>query len=161
MLGVGVQFKATFLFLLQWRNLIPLFSLGSQSPLALASPCIKVRFSEVSLPVGFKYVGIYSSYLQKSFSKGFSTSLLLSHFPHTPQPIMFTHLVTIFTTFTNHLLFAEFSRHFSSHLTLLFFTLPFSLKCPFIWHLRFCFSFSFLCFWPLLPSCECLLQLIL
>lgn len=98
-------------------------------------------------------MGIYFSPLQKIFSKGFSTSPLFSHFPHTVQPIMFTHLVTIFTTFTNYLLFAEFSRHVSSDLTLLFFTLPFSLKCPFLWHLRLCFSFSFLCFWPLrLPA---------
>lgn len=56
----------------------------------------------------------------------------------TLRPLIFTHLVTIFTTFTNSLLFAEFSKHFSSYLTLPSFMIPSSRMHPSLGHLWFC-----------------------
>lgn len=54
------------------------------------------------------------------------------------QPLIFTYLVTIFTTFTNSLLFAEFSKHLSSYLTLPSFATPSSWIRPSLGHRWFC-----------------------
>ena len=139
-MSVGVELKASCVISV---------ALGKASCLFLPSTCVLESIWSHLLPV--LSISSLEDFCQKDLTmwgicpfldkiswKCYLRCLsLLSHFSHTLQTIIFTYLVTTFTTFTNNLLFAKFSRHLSSHLTLPFLTVPSSLKYPLLWYLQF------------------------
>lgn len=131
--------KPPILLLPQWKKHHPLLSLHlcPRSQQIAPSSGSKHPLSAGSLPTGFKYVGNYSSPWKISRQCFLSSLTLLSHFPHTLQPLFF-HLVVNYSDYIpSSFLFAQFSKHLPSHLTLPFVTIPSSFKCPFLWYLWF------------------------
>lgn len=111
------------------------------SQLYLNTPYPYLSVFQISLPLGFLTCFFlcleHTPLLYRKISqKGCPTPCSFS--VPTLRPLIFTHLVTIFTTFTNSLLFAEFSKHFSSYLTLPSFMIPSSRMHPSLGHLWFC-----------------------